>query len=150
MPVTLANYSPHALPTWTGPAVNLALRPEASLSQRDRAASHVSHHPVDMSTALETLRSTRDEIMSMSRPQIGIDRLPARRMSNEPKEAMNCKSCRKRKVAQGPSLSRPALRAPDQMQPPTPNLRSMPGLCVSLCIRCGILWFPSCPQELTY
>lgn len=35
----------------------------------------------------------------MSRPQIGIDRLPVRRPSNEPKEAMNCKSCRKRKVS---------------------------------------------------
>ncbi|KAG9728012.1 hypothetical protein KCU75_g19787, partial [Aureobasidium melanogenum] len=34
----------------------------------------------------------------MSRPQIGIDRLPVRRSSNEPKEAMNCKSCRKRKI----------------------------------------------------
>ncbi|KAI5202378.1 hypothetical protein E4T39_04827 [Aureobasidium subglaciale] len=34
----------------------------------------------------------------MSRPQIGIDRLPVRRSSHEPKEAMNCKSCRKRKV----------------------------------------------------
>jgi hypothetical protein len=32
------------------------------------------------------------------RPQIGIERLQARRASNEPKEAMNCKSCRKRKV----------------------------------------------------
>lgn len=35
------------------------------------------------------------------RPQIGIDRLPVRRPSNEPKEAMNCKSCRKRKVCFG-------------------------------------------------
>lgn len=35
---------------------------------------------------------------AMARPQIGIDRLPARRVSNEPREAMNCKSCRKRKV----------------------------------------------------
>ncbi|KAL1304785.1 hypothetical protein AAFC00_003718 [Neodothiora populina] len=34
----------------------------------------------------------------MSRPQIGIDRLPVRRLSNEQKEAMNCKSCRKRKI----------------------------------------------------
>ncbi|RDW92388.1 hypothetical protein BP5796_01782 [Coleophoma crateriformis] len=34
----------------------------------------------------------------MSRPQVGIDRLPARRMSNEPRESMNCKSCRKRKI----------------------------------------------------
>ncbi|KAF1939770.1 hypothetical protein EJ02DRAFT_436137 [Clathrospora elynae] len=35
---------------------------------------------------------------AMARPQIGIDRLPARRVSNEPREAMNCKSCRKRKI----------------------------------------------------
>ncbi|KAF2809303.1 uncharacterized protein BDZ99DRAFT_26366 [Mytilinidion resinicola] len=34
----------------------------------------------------------------MSRPQIGIDRLPARRMTSEPRESMNCKSCRKRKI----------------------------------------------------
>lgn len=36
--------------------------------------------------------------LPMSRPQVGIERLPARRMSNEPRESMNCKSCRKRKV----------------------------------------------------
>ncbi|KAI2606374.1 uncharacterized protein GGS25DRAFT_533440 [Hypoxylon fragiforme] len=34
----------------------------------------------------------------MSRPQVGIERLPSRRMSSEPREAMNCKSCRKRKI----------------------------------------------------
>ncbi|KAI1810536.1 hypothetical protein GGS20DRAFT_174910 [Poronia punctata] len=34
----------------------------------------------------------------MSRPQVGIERLPARRLSNEPRESMNCKSCRKRKI----------------------------------------------------
>ncbi|KAH9900227.1 fungal-specific transcription factor domain-containing protein [Xylariomycetidae sp. FL2044] len=34
----------------------------------------------------------------MSRPQVGIERLPTRRLSNEPREAMNCKSCRKRKI----------------------------------------------------
>ncbi|RYP64851.1 hypothetical protein DL771_008566 [Monosporascus sp. 5C6A] len=34
----------------------------------------------------------------MSRPQVGIERLPTRRMSNEPRESMNCKSCRKRKI----------------------------------------------------
>ncbi|KAF2117760.1 fungal-specific transcription factor domain-containing protein [Lophiotrema nucula] len=34
----------------------------------------------------------------MSRPQIGIDRLPTRRVTNEPRESMNCKSCRKRKI----------------------------------------------------
>jgi hypothetical protein len=36
------------------------------------------------------------------RPQVGIERLPVRRMSNEPRESMNCKSCRKRKVCDGP------------------------------------------------
>lgn len=36
--------------------------------------------------------------VAIPRPQVGIERLPARRMSNEPRESMNCKSCRKRKV----------------------------------------------------
>lgn len=36
--------------------------------------------------------------IAMSRPQVGIERLPTRRMSNEPRESMNCKSCRKRKI----------------------------------------------------
>ncbi|KAH6666735.1 fungal-specific transcription factor domain-containing protein [Halenospora varia] len=36
--------------------------------------------------------------MMSGRPQVGIERLPARRMSNEPRESMNCKSCRKRKI----------------------------------------------------
>ncbi|KAI5923192.1 fungal-specific transcription factor domain-containing protein [Camillea tinctor] len=36
--------------------------------------------------------------ITMSRPQVGIERLPTRRMSNEPRESMNCKSCRKRKI----------------------------------------------------
>ena len=39
-----------------------------------------------------------DALAMMSRAQIGIDRLPVRRSGNEPKESMNCKSCRKRKV----------------------------------------------------
>jgi hypothetical protein len=34
----------------------------------------------------------------MSRPQVSIDRLTPRRATVEPREAMNCKSCRKRKV----------------------------------------------------
>ncbi|KAI9831476.1 MAG: hypothetical protein M1819_005075 [Sarea resinae] len=34
----------------------------------------------------------------MSSSQVGIERLPARSMSNEPRESMNCKSCRKRKI----------------------------------------------------
>ena len=36
-----------------------------------------------------------------ARPQVGIERLPTanlRRASNEQREAMNCKSCRKRKI----------------------------------------------------
>lgn len=36
--------------------------------------------------------------VAMPRPQVGIERLPTRRMSNEPRESMNCKSCRKRKI----------------------------------------------------
>lgn len=34
----------------------------------------------------------------MSRPQVSIDRLTPRRVMAEPRESMNCKSCRKRKV----------------------------------------------------
>lgn len=49
----------------------------------------------------------------MSRPQVGIDRLPVRRMSNEPKEAMNCKSCRKRKVRSTEERPIPAQRSTD-------------------------------------
>ncbi|KAF2153025.1 hypothetical protein K461DRAFT_225667 [Myriangium duriaei CBS 260.36] len=39
--------------------------------------------------------ATSDGVAQASRP---IERLPVRRLSNEPKEAMNCKSCRKRKI----------------------------------------------------
>ncbi|PYH87703.1 fungal-specific transcription factor [Aspergillus ellipticus CBS 707.79] len=34
----------------------------------------------------------------MSRPQVSIDRLTPRRANAEPRESMNCKSCRKRKI----------------------------------------------------
>ncbi|OGM44365.1 Zn(II)2Cys6 transcription factor [Aspergillus bombycis] len=34
----------------------------------------------------------------MSRPQVSIDRLTPRRVNAEPRESMNCKSCRKRKI----------------------------------------------------
>ncbi|TPR03482.1 hypothetical protein CAN33_000355 [Aspergillus niger] len=34
----------------------------------------------------------------MSRPQVSIDRLTPRRVHAEPRESMNCKSCRKRKI----------------------------------------------------
>lgn len=43
---------------------------------------------------------SENTIMAMSRPQVGIDRLQARKPATmEQKEVMNCKSCRKRKVA---------------------------------------------------
>lgn len=42
--------------------------------------------------------------VAIPRPQVGIDRLPARRQTNEPRESMNCKSCRKRKVRLAPPL----------------------------------------------
>ncbi|KAK5116665.1 hypothetical protein LTR62_007339 [Meristemomyces frigidus] len=46
----------------------------------------------------DAVHGANEHFAMMSRPQIGIDRLPVRRQSNEPKEAMNCKSCRKRKI----------------------------------------------------
>ncbi|KXJ95065.1 fungal-specific transcription factor domain-domain-containing protein, partial [Microdochium bolleyi] len=36
--------------------------------------------------------------IAIPRQQVGIERLPTRRISNEPRESMNCKSCRKRKI----------------------------------------------------
>ncbi|KAG5919184.1 hypothetical protein E4U61_001069 [Claviceps capensis] len=36
--------------------------------------------------------------ITVPRPQVSIERLPTRRQSNAPRESMNCKSCRKRKV----------------------------------------------------
>ncbi|KAE8337622.1 hypothetical protein BDV24DRAFT_177371 [Aspergillus arachidicola] len=36
--------------------------------------------------------------VAMSRPQVSIDRLTPRRVNAEPRESMNCKSCRKRKI----------------------------------------------------
>ncbi|KAK4496296.1 hypothetical protein PRZ48_012276 [Zasmidium cellare] len=41
---------------------------------------------------------SENTIMAMSRPQVGIDRLQGRKPAAEQKEAMNCKSCRKRKI----------------------------------------------------
>ncbi|KAM3525250.1 hypothetical protein NHJ13051_004115 [Beauveria bassiana] len=37
--------------------------------------------------------------VAIPRPQVGIERLLPRRQTNEPRESMNCKSCRKRKTA---------------------------------------------------
>ncbi|KAM0668417.1 hypothetical protein ACQRIU_001979 [Beauveria bassiana] len=36
--------------------------------------------------------------VAIPRPQVGIERLLPRRQTNEPRESMNCKSCRKRKI----------------------------------------------------
>ncbi|OAA72745.1 Fungal specific transcription factor [Akanthomyces lecanii RCEF 1005] len=36
--------------------------------------------------------------VAIPRPQVGIERLAPRRQTNEPRESMNCKSCRKRKI----------------------------------------------------
>ncbi|KAJ5355508.1 uncharacterized protein N7496_012720 [Penicillium cataractarum] len=48
----------------------------------------------------------------MSRPQVSIDRLTPRRATVEPREAMNCKSCRKRKVRPSPPNAIPKKRGP--------------------------------------
>ncbi|RMZ05208.1 hypothetical protein D0860_06039 [Hortaea werneckii] len=72
-----------------------------------------------------------DHFADMSRPQIGIDRLPVRRPSmNEPKEAMNCKSCRKRKASpkcpSGHGLGLCSLtHSQDQMQQAKAELRGL-------------------------
>ena len=52
--------------------------------------------------AVTTFPRLHKGAMSLPRPQVGIERLPARRLSNEPRESMNCKSCRKRKVSTPP------------------------------------------------
>jgi hypothetical protein len=73
--------------------------------------------------------------VAISRPQVGIERLPTRRLSNEPRESMNCKSCRKRKVV---TLSTAAIATsscltfPDQMQPIATCLRGVPSLSMPL------------------
>jgi hypothetical protein len=53
----------------------------------------------------------RMPLAPMSRPQVSIERLPARRMSTEPRESMNCKSCRKRKVCGSHRYCQPRFRA---------------------------------------
>lgn len=39
--------------------------------------------------------------ITVPRAQVSIERLPTRRQGNAPRESMNCKSCRKRKVGSG-------------------------------------------------
>jgi hypothetical protein len=71
--------------------------------------------------------------VAISRPQVGIERLPTRRMSNEPRESMNCKSCRKRKVPLTlyvlATLFQLTNRSNvDQMQQASPSVRGVPSL----------------------
>jgi len=47
-------------------------------------------------------------MITMSRPQVSIDRLTPRRATVEPREAMNCKSCRKRKVGRSGPINMPS------------------------------------------
>ena len=67
-----------------------------------RSTSTLPAHPEQCVNLPNFIRhafdSSRPLEPRMSRSQIGIDRLPARRMTSEPRESMNCKSCRKRKV----------------------------------------------------
>ena len=51
-----------------------------------------------------------DVLEAISRPQIGIDRLPIRRSATDSKEAMNCKSCRKRKVSRSHNKTNTMLK----------------------------------------
>ncbi|KAI8207437.1 Fungal specific transcription factor domain-containing protein [Colletotrichum sp. SAR 10_76] len=62
--------------------------------------------------------------VAMSRPQVGIERLPTRRMSNEPRESMNCKSCRKRKVRHQREISR-RYAVPKKRGPKTDVLEAL-------------------------
>lgn len=91
--------------------------------------------------AVSAVAGFSDHSADMSRPQIGIDRLPVRRPSmNEPKEAMNCKSCRKRKASPScPSRDGPGLcsltHPQDQVQQAEAKLRGLSGLQCGLHLR---------------
>ncbi|KAG6003373.1 hypothetical protein E4U21_002089 [Claviceps maximensis] len=50
--------------------------------------------------------------IAIPRQQISIDRLPGRRPSSEPRESMNCKSCRKRKIVVWATDAIPKKRGP--------------------------------------
>ncbi|KFY76577.1 hypothetical protein V498_09556 [Pseudogymnoascus sp. VKM F-4517 (FW-2822)] len=64
---------------------------------------------------------------SAFRPAVGIERLPvsaaARRLSNEPRESMNCKSCRKRKIKC--NRLRPTYAVPKKRGPKTDVLEAL-------------------------
>ena len=92
-------------PCFLLPTVLFTSLPPALLPENASGPPPSSCRCVAMSTEV-----SQSLAAAMARPQIGIDRLPARRVSNEPREAMNCKSCRKRKVILlAPRRARPAL-----------------------------------------
>lgn len=57
---------------------------------------------VDDMTTMAIAQHTTDDMATVPRP---IERLPVRKSSADQKEAMNCKSCRKRKVCALPCLA---------------------------------------------
>lgn len=68
----------------------------------------------------------------MSRPQVSIDRLTPRRVMAEPRESMNCKSCRKRKVRLSSKVKRKIdwedetdYKSTDKMQSRASELRGL-------------------------
>lgn len=59
---------------------------------------YTSSDPPTMAIAQQSIpQQNGDGVLVMQRP---INRLPVRKLSNDSKEAMNCKSCRKRKVSE--------------------------------------------------
>lgn len=80
------------------------------LPTRSSAIQHTSRHsgralslPVNLcdamnSSSLPLPPANAGGPIAIPRQQVSIERLPTRRQSNEPRESMNCKSCRKRKV----------------------------------------------------
>jgi hypothetical protein len=153
--------SPLPVPTARGLNLNIHLTPLHypcfASSQRPVRASTPLVPPDDASCFSVTSAHMSTEVSqsmaaAMSRPQIGIDRLPARRVSNEPREAMNCKSCRKRKVCCGHAacpLPVANVVLQDQVQPHPPNLRGLPGLQLPMYLRYARLWNASPDLELT-
>lgn len=107
------------------------------------AAAPARRAPRQKSRRLLTTLARTQTPVNMSRPQVGIDRLPQRRLSTEPREAMNCKSCRKRKVPPHHSACRRrelTLFSEDQVQPLASHVRGLQGLRVPV-----YLWFVLAP-----
>lgn len=126
------------------------LRPARHLPPDNASCSCLPSYSFAMSTEV-----SHSLAAAMSRPQIGIDRLPARRVSNEPREAMNCKSCRKRKVLFRRRIChcrRLLTRRPDQVQSHTADVRGLPGVQLPVYLWYAPLSSPNlgaCSRELT-